>query len=170
MLKKFQLTPFPGAPHPAITLSGKLGYSRQMLQIDYQLEGDIMQLRLAAQESPSQRRDRLWASTCFECFILLPDQGYIELNFSPSGHWQAYRFDAYRVLSEKKCDASLLSIDSKRSVDHYLLEVKVALPDVVVSQYGVSAVIAPELSPLSYWALAHHGQKPDFHLLSSFVL
>lgn len=44
-----------------------------------------------------ERRDFLWHHTCGEWFIgEAGSPGYIEFNFSPSGHWAAYRFADYR--------------------------------------------------------------------------
>ena len=43
------------------------------------------------------RQDGLWLHTCFELFVLDPENGsYLEFNFSPSGCWAAYAFDNYR--------------------------------------------------------------------------
>lgn len=53
-------------------------------------------LMLPEPVTPS-RADDLWRTTCFELFLRRPGaEGYLELNFSPSGRWAAYAFDGYR--------------------------------------------------------------------------
>jgi hypothetical protein len=53
-------------------------------------------LILPAPAEPT-RADELWKHTCCELFLLNPADGsYLEFNFSPSGRWAAYHFDAYR--------------------------------------------------------------------------
>src|SRR5688572_5878225 len=67
-----------------------------VLRLRYRIEGDVAQLRLPARAAPAFN-DGLWKHTCFECFAKAADAlPYVELNFSPSGEWAAYRFDDYR--------------------------------------------------------------------------
>ena len=67
------------------------------LTFQYVLEADPQLIRVPPPVTDAGRTDKLWAHTCFEAFLGLPDSpGYIELNFSPSGQWAAYRFDSYR--------------------------------------------------------------------------
>lgn len=67
-----------------------------VLRLHYALRGDPRRMRVPA-PGAAGRTDRLWAHTCFEAFVRVEDApGYLELNFSPSGQWAAYRFDAYR--------------------------------------------------------------------------
>lgn len=66
------------------------------LHLHYALEADPLRLRVPPAGSGG-RADRLWAHTCFEAFVRVEDApDYLELNFSPSGQWAAYHFDAYR--------------------------------------------------------------------------
>lgn len=67
-----------------------------VLRLRYALEADPPRVRVPP-AGPGGRADRLWAHTCFEAFVRVEDApGYLELNFSPSGQWAAYHFDAYR--------------------------------------------------------------------------
>jgi hypothetical protein len=63
--------------------------------LDYIVSAPVAALRLPP-AAPPERTDRLWDATCFELFLLRPDGGYFEFNFSPSGQWAAYRFEAHR--------------------------------------------------------------------------
>jgi len=67
-----------------------------VLRLHYALEADPLRVRVPP-AGPGGRADRLWVHTCFEAFVRVEDApGYLELNFSPSGQWAAYHFDAYR--------------------------------------------------------------------------
>jgi hypothetical protein len=63
----------------------------------FHVRGPVAALKLPAPVNPS-RADRLWERTCFEVFLIDPKSGsYFEFNFSPSGQWAAYGFEAYRT-------------------------------------------------------------------------
>jgi hypothetical protein len=65
-----------------------------LLSLWYVVQGDAE--RLVIPPAVEERRaDNLWQTTCFELF-LKPAEGasYLEFNFSPSGEWAAYAFDA----------------------------------------------------------------------------
>jgi len=50
------------------------------------------------EEAQFDRTDGLWRTTCLELFVKsVDDPAYFEFNFSPSGQWAAYQFDAYRA-------------------------------------------------------------------------
>src|SRR5579863_1688290 len=67
-----------------------------LLRFQYVLDADPLLIRVPPPVADAGRTDKLWAHTCFEAFIGLPESsGYLELNFSPSGQWAAYRFDSY---------------------------------------------------------------------------
>ena len=60
----------------------------------YRVEG-AGDLLLPDPQEPG-RADELWRTTCFEAFIGGESGSYTELNFSPSGQWASYDFDAPR--------------------------------------------------------------------------
>ena len=168
MNTSFQLIPFPSQRHPKITITGLLVFTDQRLSLRYRIAGDWRTVLLPKQIA-QDKRDNLWQSTCFECFLLLPDgQAYIELNFAPSGHWNAYLFDAYRKRSKETCPVKLVSLHGQIEDDSYVIEACVDHLPASMTQCGVSAVI--DANTLSYWALAHDAKAPDFHLASSFIL
>lgn len=47
------------------------------------------------------RQDYLWQQNCLECFVALSEdceyRGYLEINVSPNGAYNLYRFDDYRT-------------------------------------------------------------------------
>ena len=78
------------------------------LRADVTREGTLLTLRwildtppgslvLPAESASSTRRDHLWESTCFEAFLAPAGRPeYWEVNLSPSGDWNVYRFDGER--------------------------------------------------------------------------
>jgi len=94
----YALTPHPQKParaveHVSFTIIWK-GAGQWVFE--FSTTASPATLALPAPAEPA-RADGLWKTTCFELFLLDPDDGsYLEFNFSPSGQWAAYRFDSYR--------------------------------------------------------------------------
>ena len=143
------------------------------LELRYRLTGDIAKLEIPAGHVP-ERADGLWRHTCFEAFIQrAPATQYLEYNFSPSGAWAAYRFHAYREGMAALAEGAAPLISSR--ANDTSLEVSVVLdlgwlPEPFESlRLGLSAVIEDRAQVLSYWALGHASEKPDFHRAECFV-
>ncbi len=148
-------------------------YGQIVLRFD--LRGDISTVRVPTPVPHGERRDGLWQATCFEVFVRGPDDRYVELNLSPSMAWAAYAFDTYRGEPRRPdidappidvdCAADLLSLTA--AVDLSAIEF-LSGPD--QWRVNLSAVIEEADGTKSYWALAHPGEKPDFHHPDGFVL
>ncbi|MEO7654294.1 MAG: DOMON-like domain-containing protein, partial [Sphingomicrobium sp.] len=110
------------------------------------------------------RRDGLWRTTCFEAFLRADgEEAYREYNFAPSGDWAAYDFTARR---EGMAEAPLANPPYVRMEDNLIwwtLGATFALEAGLHWALGLSAVIEEHDGTKSYWALAHGGDKPDFH-------
>jgi len=146
------------------------------LAISYRLIADINRLCIPL-AAVTRRVDGLWQHTCFEAFIQTnasPD--YYEFNFSPSGEWAAYSFRGYRDgrpfyddgLSPEivvRCDADKIELDAVVRLDRLP-----ALRRGSLLRLGLSAVIESSDGALSYWALKHPADKPDFHHPDSLAL
>ncbi|HYC99348.1 DOMON-like domain-containing protein [Brevundimonas sp.] len=116
------------------------------------------------------RTDGLWRSTCFEVFALLRDGRYAEFNISPSGQWAAYGFSGYRE-GMANLEGPIRVIRADRTGDDFEMDAIVSWKDwPFIDRIGLSAVIEDVDGNLSYWALAHPSDKPDFHHPDSFVL
>ena len=145
------------------------------LAMRYFVTGRIGDLRLPPVTFPA-RAEELWRHTCFEAFLHAPPgAAYYELNFSPSTHWAAYRFDGYR---SGMCIASAIAtprIEVLSNDADYELQVSLELdrlPDLpggATWHLGLSAVIEEASGRKSYWALAHPPGKPDFHHSDCFA-
>ncbi|MBT4162859.1 MAG: hypothetical protein HOC70_11915 [Gammaproteobacteria bacterium] len=115
------------------------------------------------------RADGLWQSTCFEIFLGQPDTpSYLELNLSPDGGWNCYKFDDVRTGMTTSDGFEVTDIETRGE----LIEARVRWPGATTSEswsLGLSAVIEMADSNLQYYALSH-GDKPDFHDPSRHVL
>lgn len=144
------------------------------LRFQYALEADSRLVRFPPPAADSGRTDKLWAHTCFEAFVAFPGSPrYLELNFSPSGQWAAYRFDAYRQGMVPALDAAP-RLALRRSGDRLELQAEVDLGDASSPdrrlRIALSVVVEDREGRLSYWALRHPPGRPDFHHPESFSL
>ena len=139
----------------------------------YAVAGEIDRLRIPARGERLDP-DRLWAHTCCELFVApASGDGYLEWNFSPTGQVARFEFSAYRTRSSSP-GASTVVGDSTVSVhDRELrLEARVPLPPHLgdTARIALTAVLEDASGTLSYWALRHPCDRPDFHRLEGFVL
>ena len=139
----------------------------------FRLDGDIPGIRVSP---PGVLRTQLWRHTCFEAFIAVEGQtAYHEFNFAPSGDWAVYAFSGYRN-GGLVADETMRPQIAVRSTSNQLeLDALVRLDDLspshprAVLRIGLSAVIETS-DGLSYWALRHPADKPDFHNADGFTL
>jgi hypothetical protein len=111
-----------------------------------------------------ERRDGLWKTTCFEAFLQAEDEtDYREWNFSPSTDWAAYDFSARRDGMREADVGADPYIRMEDNLTWWTLGATIAVPTGIGWRLGLSAVIEEQDGTKSYWALAHGGDKPDFH-------
>ena len=143
------------------------------LLLHYRIRGGIDRLRLPA-PAPAGPADGLWQHTCCEAFVAAVDAPeYREFNFSPSGQWAAYRFADYRERATGDLPPAAPQLEFRRTAGGCELLARLdpaLLPAGQALQLGLSAVLEAGDGSLSYWALAHAAQRPDFHLRAGFVL
>lgn len=146
------------------------------LAILYHLYAQTSRLRIASPRVP-RRSDGLWQHTCFEAFIAVNDgPAYYEFNFSPSGEWAVYGFGEYRAGGSIEGKELAPQIDFRSDKDGIELTAAVSLDKLPlirqqkIIRVGLSAVIEASDGTLSYWALKHPSDEPDFHHPDSFTL
>ena len=145
------------------------------LQMTFRLEGDIP--RVWVSSSGVQRiATQLWSHTCFEAFIAVEGQpAYHEFNFAPSGEWAVYAFYGYRKGGPLANEMIRPQIAVRSKGSRLELDTLVQLDDLSAIhpraslRIGLSAVIEAS-DGLSYWALRHPTDKPDFHDADGFAL
>jgi hypothetical protein len=119
------------------------------------------------------RADELWKSTCFELFLKpLGGEAYCELNLSPSERWNAYDFDGYREAMRERPFPREPECTMRVGSSFAIFDAAVPLAGLPASDcaMGLTAVIEEEGGTLSYWALAHPHDKPDFHAPACFTV
>ncbi|WP_260484042.1 DOMON-like domain-containing protein [Sphingomicrobium flavum] len=162
-----KLIPHPDFPPAAIqAVEADIRDDGNVWHIDYRVTGDIAKLALPAPQTP-QRKDGLWEATCFELFVASPGKPYREFNFSPSGCFAAYTFEAYR--SGRRDGAATISINTEHDED-YLLSACLAANLTDARLLAPTAIIVEEGGRKSYWALGHPDGDPDFHDPAGFLL
>jgi hypothetical protein len=161
----------PAAPAAAIrSLSVEIEQSPEAgLTLRYRLAGDLAKISLPAAPR-SGACDGLWRHTCFEAFIAGHAPAYREFNFSPSGQWAAYAFSGYRERTPWTIGQAP-AIEVSRTPDLLALTARISSADLPAGclLLGLAAVVESTDGSLSYWALHHAGERPDFHDRTSFV-
>lgn len=117
--------------------------------------------------------DGLWRTTCFELFVR-PEggEGYSEFNFSPSQRWAAYDFTSPREgMAPRQLPRDPGCVwRPGRDLAFFDAAVPLAgLPSLPWAA-GLTCVIEEEGGAMSYWALQHPAEKPDFHDPACFAL
>ncbi len=143
------------------------------LAIRYRLDADLRRLSIP-QPAAEGAADELWRHTCFEAFIAVPGaQGYREFNFSPSGQWAVYAFNAWRERDAAFVASTAPGIRIERAAHELVLIATIPaalLPVRSDVRIGLCAVLERTNGALEYWALHHPLAQPDFHHRDGFVL
>ncbi|MCP9817976.1 DOMON-like domain-containing protein [Synechococcus sp. Cruz-9H2] len=166
----------PAGPGTGLELTGQIRRRAGTLELAMRLVGDLASVVLAAPSSRPERRDDLWRSTCFELFIAAAGEPvYREVNLSPTGHWNVYRFSSYRQGMENEPCLQALPFEFKSVPGSIELALAWPLPDDLRAakaclEVGVCAVIEQRQGQLSYWALTHPGDEADFHRRDGLLL
>lgn len=145
------------------------------LQMTFRLDGDVAQIQVPPPGEP-RFATGLWQHTCFEVFIALEGRpAYHEFNFAPSGEWTLYAFRARRD-GGPVADESMRPVTAVRATDNCLeldalvrLDRLSAIHPHAALRIGLMAIIEAS-DGLSYWALRHSSEKPDFHDPDGFAL
>lgn len=143
------------------------------LWLRYHVEVPEPMIEMPVEAEPI-RADNLWKTTCFEAFLAIGNEPeYIELNFSPSSQWAAYRFASYREASTDLHLTTIPEIHLDFSNSHAALEATIILPSKWQQgpfSVGLSVVAEEPSGSKSYWALDHSKGEPDFHDRTCFNL
>jgi len=149
-------------------IGGTIIRTRQELTVRFELRGKLADIALPPPAAIEERRHNLWRETCFEVFFgRQNEKAYRELNLSPAGHWNAYRFNDCRQGMRQDPKIADLRSTCRREANRLELTLSVDLAgldlDNAPLQLGLSAVILSRQGAQTYWALTHCGPHPDFH-------
>ncbi|QPN65510.1 DOMON-like domain-containing protein [Synechococcus sp. CBW1006] len=184
--QSFTLVPFRSAPAtpdhptadpclPGLSLTGFIQRLGPELRIHYCLRAPLAELLVPPPAQQPQRCDGLWMHTCLEAFLAVEgDDRYWEINLSPSGDWNVYRLEGYRLGLTPEASVRALPFLSQQSPQQLELAFHCHLPPPLAAaasvQVGISAVIEHRGGALSTWALDHPGPEADFHRREGFLL
>jgi hypothetical protein len=174
--RRFLLKPFPGEGNRAgLTIGGSIGRRADTLSILYKVRGNLSKVLIPPAADAPRRQDRLWEETCFELFLGTEDsEEYWELNLSPSGHWNAYRFTRYREGMREEPAVASLPFEVRRDPEALALTAEFGIGMIVPAgralAAAVTAVIESTDGGKSHWAPAHPSSRPDFHRRDGFAL
>jgi hypothetical protein len=175
-VKRYSLLPFGNAIFD-FEIECSIERRANTLAVSFELAGDLAALDIPQPVPTPARQDRLWEDTCFEFFIApqnLPQ--YWEFNLAPSGNWNVYRLDSYRQGLRVESSVTMLPFAIRRQPDLLSLDLEVELDEFIQSsepvQAAISAIVKQHAlhSTVTYWALKHCGEQPDFHLRESFIV
>jgi hypothetical protein len=165
-----RLIPHPDFAAPTVrTLDANAILTGASLALTYVLDADLAALVIPPPAAPV-RTDELWKHTCFEAFLRGDGEGYLELNFAPSGAWAAYRFDGYRD-GQANAEIAAPTVAVERDANTLTLRAKITLPASFASprRIALTAVIEHAAGQRSYWSLNHPDGRPDFHAAANFA-
>jgi hypothetical protein len=176
-MNNFRLQPFTiDSDLPDIEIVGEIDRDdRNILSIEYQVQGDLNAVAIAPLNSLPSRKFELWESTCFEFFIGVPgNSNYWEFNLSPTGDWNVFALDNYRQGLRNEIAFTSLPIAIDRQANTLLLKLTVDLTNIISLdrnlEVSVTTVIKSTEDKISYWALTHTGTEADFHRRDSFII
>jgi hypothetical protein len=174
--QRFLLKPFPGEGNPAgLTIGGSIGRRAEILSVRCEVQGDLSMVSIPAAAEAPRRRDRLWEETCLELFLGTADtEEYWEINLSPSGDWNVYRFTRYREGMRKEAEITSLPFDVRRDPEALLLTAEIGVGTIVPAGKDLAATVAVVIRTSdggkSHWAPIHPASRPDFHRRDGFSL
>ncbi len=158
-----------------LSIAGHIVRRSKTIQIEYQVKGALDCVHWPGTSPVTGRCHELWRQTCFELFFgMQGTSAYWEVNLSPNGCWNIYRFTDYRsgmreelLVEQPVCrvveDDDLFSL-------RCTIDCKALIDESADLELAVSCVIQDTQGSISYWAIDHHGPEPDFHNRASFSM
>ncbi len=174
--QSFSLQPFSStSPLPDVKITGNIVRRDRRLAIGYALQGNLAELAIPAPTDVPVRKNELWQETCFEFFLGIKNsERYWEFNLSPAGHWNVYRFAAYRQGMQEEMAFKSLPFSVQNQSGALRLTLELDLDQIIQAdqtlEVAISAVIKLRDGQVSYWALSHRSSEADFHQRDSFIV
>lgn len=141
--------------------------SVQVLSVEFKILGPVDLISWPTSKKVVTRENELWKTTCLETFFsagTTQEDPYVEINCSPNGNWNAYRFLRYREGMTPSAEISVLLKQKKIHADeaYFLIEIQ-STNTLNIQSCGLTMVMEFTNGKKSYWALRHPGSTADFH-------
>lgn len=170
------LKPFSGTSFP-FELKTKISFNGDLVALEFTISNLIDSIILPSRKNKPQRTIGLWNATCFELF--LKNRGaneYVEFNFSPTHDWNCFKFQNQNDELKEWIQVKKVEITSFRDANLYQLKavfLKSQLPsnfqNVERLLFSTTTVLKHSDDSLSYWAIKHTDNRPNFHHPESFT-
>ena len=175
VMSTYELAPFARGASAPLRLEAILRREGEKILLCYLLRGALGAVAVPDGRTSRNGGTSRWRRTCFELFIG-PAAGpvYHELNLSPAGHWNVYAFDDYRagMRPEPAVGSLAFTVAREEKSLAVVLELELApfYPPGTALRAGLAAVLVDRAGKLTYWALAHPEDRPDFHRRENFIV
>jgi hypothetical protein len=174
MKQEFTLQPFE-PDDLLLSIKGAVEYQQGLLELSYNLQGDLTQVLFPVAVDSPERKFALWEATCLEFFVAIVGHAdYWEFNLAPNGNWQVFHLNDYREGLKDEAAINHLPFVVQRDDQRLKLDLSIDLtclfpPDTAL-EMAITAVIQSSTGEYSYWALQHGGEAADFHRRTDFVI
>ena len=174
----FQLIPFAADTRlslSTLSVTGRIRRQANRIGIEYILFDPQALVSLPSQVKVPKRQDGLWQETCFELFLAHKNSpAYREFNLSPAGLWNVYRFDSYRQGMREEPGFTSLPFSIQKNSESFSVTLEFDIGKMEIADrdlaVAISVVLKTGKESITYWALSHQGEKPDFHRRDCFVI
>lgn len=167
---RFELTPHPStSPRPPFACWASAERSAAFgdtatLNLWFGVSAPMSRFLVPEVTAEPARRDNLWQTTCFECFLKEDGQeSYQEWNFAPSGDWAAYDFLAEREGMARADVPNPPYLRTEDNLTWWGLGATLSIPAERRFTLALSAVLEEQGGARTFWALRHPSEQPDFH-------
>lgn len=148
---------------------------KRRLKIKFRLHDEQHQVTWPQHHGGQTRADDLAKSTCFEIFIQKVDHAnYVNVQVTPRGLWNAYRFDHYRQPKQVPAPHEQHLNIEHLLIEHHRIELVLDLAQLYPSnsliKVGLSAILAHPNELHSDWGLQHSGTYADPHLATDWCI
>ncbi|MFN7684294.1 MAG: DOMON-like domain-containing protein [Oligoflexia bacterium] len=170
-LRPFFPNPFSGSLGAHISV---VRFQSVRLEFSWDAEWPLQGVPEKRVSTPGSRVHELWKSTCFEAFIALQNERYLEFNLSPAGLWNVYEFENYRTPQPPQPSDgwSLEEFESGPGHCRGRFSKQNGLfldPEIKKLQINLTSVTQALNGTMNYWALQHPEKGPDFHDRRGFI-
>lgn len=173
-MPKFTLIPYAEIKNKTFDFNVEINHNAQAFFISFLLNGDLTPIDLGDGTPKKVRTTKLWEKTCFELFIKNNRDEYLEFNFSPTFEWNSFYFIKKGDPLSEWIKMKRPEMDILLSLEKFFLFAEIKnefFPENFLTSemsIGISSVLKMKSNQITYWALSHEDQRPNFHHFDSF--